>query len=78
MTGAWNASTDKPSLAARMAYLALRAQRLIMLQRLEQLDAMIRSQALELRRIPGGIEAVGQAQQQLQEARRLLVGSSGG
>ena len=61
-----------------MADLALRAQRLIMMQRLGQLDAMIRSQAPELRRVPGGTEAVSQAQQRLQEARRLLMESSSG
>jgi hypothetical protein len=75
MTGAWNAATGKTSLAARMAGLALRAQRLLVLSRLDQLEAMVRSQLPELRRVPGGSDRGTEAHAQLQRARRLLEDS---
>jgi len=55
-----------------MADLALRAQRLVILRRFDQLEALIRSQAPELRRVPGGSKAVAEAEAQLTAARTLL------
>jgi hypothetical protein len=55
-----------------MADLALRAQRLILLRRFDQLEALIRSQIPELRRVPGGAKAVAEAEAQLLAARTLL------
>lgn len=70
--GAWQSPQGKRPLAARMADLALRAQRLILLRRFDQLEALIRSQIPELRRVPGGLKAVAEAEAQLLAARTLL------
>ena len=72
--GRWQ--QGQPPIATRLARIALRAQRLLMLRRLDQVRVLVRSHTPDLCQVPGGTEALTKIEAQLQEARRRIEETS--
>lgn len=72
--GQWQ-SGQQP-VATRLARVALRAQRLSLLHRIDQIQVMVRSHTPELQRTPNGAAVLAQVERQLREARQRLLETS--
>ena len=59
-------------IAVQLARIALRAQRLVVLQRIDQIQVLINSHAPDMDAVAGGHAALQQLRTQLIEARRQL------
>lgn len=57
-------------LATKLAHVTIRAQRLLLLRRIDQVHLMIRSYAPDLCQLPGGAATLAQLEAQLREAQR--------
>ena len=63
-------------VTAKLAHIAVRAQRLLLLRRLDQICVLVKSHTPDLCRTPGGTEALQKVEAQLLEARRRIQETS--
>lgn len=73
----WQRGTGQSPLI-KLAQLAVRTQRLVVLQRLDQIQTLIHAHAPDIHSAPGGTAALQQATNQLQQARTMLHEASHG